>query len=398
MKLRKKTALIVLVILIAVIALTIIISSSKEQKFKTAKVQRGEIVQTVRATGNVNPVTTIMIGTRVSGTVVAIYVDYNSKVKKGQLIAQIDPTPFENELRQSEAELSNARASLLKAEITLKDAERTLKRKQELFRRELISKSELEDAESAYNTAVAQYEIALAQVKRAEAGLNQAKTNLGYTRIISPVDGVIIAKNVEVGQTVAASFQTPTLFTVAPDLTKMQIDTNVDEADIAKIRIGMEATFTVDSYPDRRFRGTVSQIRLSPTITQNVVTYNVVISVDNSELLLRPGMTANVTFTVQSKKDVLKIPNGALRFRMPDSLVDKSSEQPKRKKPETQAMQSVWVLRDRKPVKVQIKTGISDGQSTEVVDGDLKEGDEVIVDVLTTKKPSGGTPKIPTRL
>lgn len=397
MKAKKKIFLAILIILALAVSLIFILSDSKKQKFKTVKVQRGEIVQTVRATGNVNPVTTIIIGTRVSGTIVAIYVDYNSKVKKGQLIALIDPTPFENELRQSEAELSNAKASLFKAEITMKDAERTLKRKQELYKRELISRSELDDAETAYGTARAQYEIALAQVKRAEAGLNQAKTNLGYTRIISPVDGVIIAKNVEVGQTVAASFQTPTLFTVAPDLTKMQIDTNVDEADISKIKVGMEATFSVDSYPDRRFKGTVSQIRLSPTITQNVVTYNVVISVDNSELLLKPGMTANVTFTVQSKRDILKIPNSALRFRMPDSQREIGSEKTQRRKPDASGMQSIWLLRDGKPLRVQIKTGISDGQWTEVLEGDIKEGDEVIVDIESAKK---NTPqaKPPTRL
>lgn len=398
MKSKKKLVLVGLLIFVLAISLIFILSGSKKQKFKTVKVQRGEIVQTVRATGNVNPVTTIIIGTRVSGTIVAIYVDYNSKVKKGQLIAQIDPTPFENELRQSEAELSNAKASLFKAEITMKDAERTLKRKQELYKRELISRSELDDAETAYGTARAQYEIALAQVKRAEAGLNQAKTNLGYTRIVSPVDGVIIAKNVEVGQTVAASFQTPTLFTVAPDLTKMQIDTNVDEADISKIKVGMEASFSVDSYPDRRFIGTVSQIRLSPTITQNVVTYNVVISVDNSDLLLKPGMTANVTFMVQSKRDVLRIPNSALRFRMPDSQIQKSSEQMQRRKPETSGMQSLWILRDGKPIRVQIKMGISDGQWTEVLEGDIKEGDEVIVSLESAKKDTPQSPKPPTRL
>lgn len=397
MKAKKKIFLAILIILALAVSLILILSGSKKQKFKTVKVQRGEIVQTVRATGNVNPVTTIIIGTRVSGTIVAIYVDYNSKVKKGQLIAQIDPTPFENELRQSEAELSNAKASLFKAEITMKDAERTLKRKQELFKRELISRSELDDAETAYGTARAQYEIALAQVKRAEAGLNQAKTNLGYTRIISPVDGIIIAKNVEVGQTVAASFQTPTLFTVAPDLTKMQIDTNVDEADISKIKVGMEATFSVDSYPDRKFKGTVSQIRLSPTITQNVVTYNVVISVDNSELLLKPGMTANVTFTVQSKRDILKIPNSALRFRMPDSQREIGSEKTQRRKPEASGMQSIWLLRDGKPTRVQIKIGISDGQWTEVLEGDIKEGDEVIVDIESAKKHTPQA-KPPTRL
>jgi len=384
MKKKKKLLIILAIAVMAVLAgIIIVFSGSKKIKFKTAKIQKGEITQTVRATGNVNPVTTIIVGTRVSGTIVALYADYNSRIKKGQLIAQIDPTPFENELKHSEAELLNAKATLFKAEVTLKDAERTLKRKQELFKRDLIARSELDDAETAYNTARAQYEIALAQVKKAEAGLRQAKTNLGYTRIFSPVDGVVIAKNVEVGQTVAASFQTPTLFTIAPDLTKMQVDTNVDEADISKIKKGMEVNFTVDAYPDKKFKGIVSQIRLSPTVTQNVVTYNVVISVDNSHLLLKPGMTANVTFVVNSKENVIKIPNSALRFKMPDTPPSKQ--------------QGVWVIRGGKSVRVNVKTGISDGEWTELIEGDLKEGEEVIIEIATKKQDSATTARPPVR-
>jgi HlyD family secretion protein len=384
MKKNKKLLIILAIAVMAVLAgIIIVFSGSKKIQFKTAKIQKGKITQTVRATGNVNPVTTIIVGTRVSGTIVALYADYNSKIKKGQLIAQIDPTPFENELKQSEAELLNAKATLFKAEITLKDTERTLKRKQELFKRDLIARSELDDAETAYNTARAQYEIALAQVKKAEAGLRQAKTNLGYTRIVSPVDGVVIAKNVEVGQTVAASFQTPTLFTIAPDLTKMQVDTNVDEADISKIKTGMEVNFTVDAYPDKKFKGIVSQIRLSPTVTQNVVTYNVVISLDNSHLLLKPGMTANVTFVVNSKENVIKIPNSALRFKMPDTPPSKQ--------------QGVWVIRGGKSVRVNVKTGISDGEWTELIEGDLKEGEEVIIEIATKKQDSATTARPPVR-
>ncbi len=397
MKKKKKVLLISGVTIVILAALIIFVfSGSNKTQFKTVKVQKGEITQRVTATGNVNPVTTIIIGTRVSGTIVALYADYNSQVKKGQLIAQIDPTPFENELKQSEADLLNSKAALFKAEVTLKDAERNFKRKQELYKRDLIARSELDDAETAYNTAKAQYEIARAQVKKAEAGLNQANTNLGYTRIVSPVDGVVIAKNVEVGQTVAASFQTPTLFTVAPDLTKMQIDTNVDEADISKIKKGMEANFTVDAYPDGKFKGSVSQIRLSPTVTQNVVTYNVVISVDNSHLMLKPGMTANVTFIVDSKKDVIKIPNAALRFKMPDSASTKV-EPTQRRKGEESKQQGVWVMRNGKPLRVNIKVGISDGEWTELVEGDIKEGDEIIVDIATKKKDSSTTARPPVR-
>lgn len=385
MKSKKKIVLISGALLVLVVlSLIVIFSGSKKQRFKTVKVQRGDIIQTVTATGNVNPVTTILVGTRVSGTILALYADYNSPVKKGQLIAQIDPTPFENELKQAEAELYNAKSNLFRAEISLKDAERTLKRKQELFNRDFIARSELDDAETAYNIAKAQYEIAVAQLKKAEAGLRQAKTNLGYTRIVSPVNGIVIARNVEVGQTVAASFQTPTLFTIAPDLTKMQVNTNVDEADISKIKNGMEATFTVDAYSDRKFRGVVTQIRLSPTVTQNVVTYDVVIAVDNSDLLLKPGMTANVTFVTQEKKNVLKIPNAALRFRMPNAVPSKE--------------QGVWVLRGGKPVRVKVKTGISDGEWTELVEGDIKEGEDVIVEIQRDKRASRpSTPHAPIR-
>lgn len=381
MKKKKKLTILILVLIIIVGGIAGIFSGSKKTQFKTIKAQRGDISQTVTATGNLNPVTTILVGTRVSGTVVALYADYNSKVKKGQLIAQIDPTPFENDLKQAEADLYNARSNLFKAEVSLRDSERNFKRKQELFKRELIALSELDDAETAYNTAKAQYEIALAQVKKAEAGLRQAKTNLGYTKIVSPVDGVVIAKNVEVGQTVAASFQTPTLFTIAPDLTKMQVNTNVDEADISKIRTGMEATFTVDAYPDKKFKGKVSQIRLSPTVVQSVVTYDVVIAVDNSSLLLRPGMTANVTFVIEEKKNVLKIPNAAMRFKMPDASPSKE--------------QGVWVLRQGKPVRIKVKTGLSDGEWTEIVEGDIKEGDEVIVEIQTLKKQTGQSQRYP---
>lgn len=373
MKNKKKIVLIAgISLFIIAVTLIVIFSGSAKTEFKTIKVQRGSIIQTVTATGNVNPVTTILVGTRVSGTIVDLYADYNSLVKKDQLIAQIDPTPFENELKQAEADLYNARSNLFKADVTLKDAARTLKRKQELFKRDLISRSELDDAETAYDSARAQYEMAVAQVRKSEAGVKQAKTNLGYTRIVSPVNGVVIAKNVEVGQTVAASFQTPTLFTIAPDLTKMQVDTNVDEADISKIKTGMEPIFTVDAYPDRRFTGVVAQIRLSPIVVQNVVTYDVVIAVDNTHLLLKPGMTANVTFVTQEKTNVLKIPNTALRFKMPNAAPSKQ--------------QGVWIIRDGKPVRVNIKTGITDGEWTELVEGDIKEGQEVIVDIQTNKK------------
>lgn len=373
-RIKKKILFLLVFLFLLIGTIILIVSGSKKTEYKTVKLQRGDIKQIVTATGNVNPLTTIVVGTRVSGTVVALYADYNSVVKKGQIIAQIDPTSFENELRQAEAELYNAKANLFKAEVVLKDSERTFKRKQELFKGELISQSKLDDAETAYSTAKAQYEMALAQLKKAEVLLQQAKTNLGYTRITSPVNGVVIGKDVEVGQTVVASFQAPILFTIAPDLTKMQVNINVSEADISKIKKGMEATFTVDAYPDRNFKGVVSQIRLLPTITQNVVTYDVVLAFDNTHLLLKPGMTANVSFLTDEKKNILKIPNVALRFKMPNTASSKE--------------QGVWVLRGGKPVRVSIKTGISDREWTEIVEGEIKEEEEVIVEIKTSKGPT----------
>jgi RND family efflux transporter, MFP subunit len=275
---------------------------------------RGEIVSSVTATGTVNAVTTVLVGTQVSGTIKTLYVDFNSPVKKNQLIAQIDPATFEAQVEQAKANLFSAKANLDKSEATVIDAKRTMERNRELVSENLIAQSDFDTAETNYETAKASVSAAKAQIAQTEASLKFAETNLQYSRILSPVDGVVISRSVDVGQTVAASFQTPTLFTIAQDLTKMQIDTNVDEADIGKVSVGQKVDFTVDAYPEITFKGTVWQIRNAPIIVQNVVTYDVVIKVDNPELKLKPGMTANVSIITSFKKDILKIPNAALRF------------------------------------------------------------------------------------
>ena len=257
-------------------------------EYRTEIVSRGDIRAAVTATGSVNAVTTVLVGTQVSGTIKNIYADFNSPVKKGQLIAQIDPEMLE-------AQAGQARANLEKTDAQVRDAERTLKRNRELFSRNLIARSELDTAETNFESARAQQE-------QAKAALKVADTNLRYTRIISPVDGVVISRNVDVGQTVAASFQTPTLFTIAQDLTKMQIDTNVAEADIGTIRVGQDVEFTVDAYPDSTFKGKAWQIRRAPITIQNVVTYDVVIQMQNRDLRLMPGMTANVSIIIATKK------------------------------------------------------------------------------------------------
>jgi HlyD family secretion protein len=343
-----------------------------EVQYRTEKVTRGDIEATVTATGTVNAVTTVLVGTQVSGTIKKIYVDFNSHVKQGQLIALIDPATFEAQVEQQRANLYAARANLEKAEATVVDAKRTMTRNKELLAKNLIAQSDFDTSQTTYETGVAQVAASKAAIAQAEATLKSAETNLGYTRIVSPVDGVVVSRNVDVGQTVAASFQTPTLFTIAQDLTKMQIDTSVAEADIGRVKLGQEVDFTVDAYPDITFKGKVWQIRIAPITVQNVVTYDVVVLVDNKELKLMTGMTANVSIVVAAEKDVLKIPNAALRFRPAQTG-----------KPKFEKGAGVWVLENQKPKRVSVKLGISDGNYTEIVSGALTEGQEIIVESLS---------------
>jgi len=340
--------------------------------YRTEPVTRGDIQAAVTATGTVNAVTTVLVGTQVSGTIKNLFVDFNSPVKKGQVIAQIDPEMFE-------AQGEQAKANVEKADAQVRDAERTLRRNRELSSRNLIARSELDTAET-------NYESASAQLEQAKAALRVADTNLRYTRILSPVDGIVISRSVDVGQTVAASFQTPTLFTIAQDLTKMQIDTSVAEADIGSVRVGQDVEFSVDAYPDRMFKGKVWQVRRAPIIVQNVVTYNVVVQVNNADLKLMPGMTANVSIILATKKDVLRISNAALRFRPSERAPEKAPAAAEKKGP------GVWVLENGKPKRAGITLGISDGAYTEIVSGDLKEGQNLIVESLkkTTKQAPTG--------
>jgi HlyD family secretion protein len=354
-------------------------------KFKTDKVTRGDLVATVTSTGTVNAVTTVLVGTQVSGTVKKLYASFNSPVKKGELIALIDPSTFEAQVDQAKANLLSARANLEKTEAALIDSKRTYDRNKSLFSQNLISQSEIDSSETGYLSAKAQVNAARAQIAQTEAALKGAETNLKYTRIVSPVDGTVVSRNVDVGQTVAASFQTPTLFNIAQDLTKMQIDCNVVEADIGRILMGLPVEFTVDAYPDLVFKGTVSEIRNAPVIVQNVVTYDVVVRVDNPELRLKPGMTANVSLIISSKKETLRAPNAALRFTLPEA----------KKTAPREDSTGVWILENEKPKRIQIVTGISDGNFTEVVSGNIKEGEEVIVESLSKpKKPSSSGPRM----
>ncbi len=345
-------------------------------KFRTEKAARGDLLAAVTATGTINAVVTVLVGTQVSGSIQKLYVDYNSPVKKGQILAQIDPATLGAQMEQAKANLLQARANVEKSEAALADAKRIFERNKTLFAKDFIARSDLDTSEANYQSAVAQLSASKAQVAQAKAALDFAETNLRYTRIISPVDGTVISRSVDVGQTVAASFQTPTLFTIAQDLTKMQIDTNVDEADIGKIKVDQPVSFTVDAYPDMTFKGKVSVVRNAPITVQNVVTYDVVVKVDNSELKLKPGMTANVSIIYSDKKGVLKIPNAALRFRPSE----------KAKVAADQKGSAVWILEIKKPKRFKIKTGISDGNFTEVVSGDVTEGQDIIVEAIGGEK------------
>ncbi len=366
-----------------------------ETLFKTARVERGDIVSTVSATGNLAAVVTVQVGTQVSGTIAKLFVDFNSPVKRGQTIAQIDPALFNAQVEQSHGNYINAQANLEKAKADLIDAKRTLERNRQLVKEGIIAQSDFDAADTKHAEAVAAVRAAEGGVAQTRGSYSQARTNLKYSTIKSPVDGIVVSRNVDVGQTVAASFQTPTLFTIAQDLTKMEIDTSVDEADISRIKEGQPVTFTVDSYPDMRFTGKVAQIRNAPVITQNVVTYVVVVSVDNRELKLKPGMTANVSIETARKDNVLKIPAAALRFKPQADKEKREKKAPRavsgRGKPGEVAGQTVFVPgKDNKPVAVSIKAGLSSDGQVEVTEGTLKENDEVIVEQKLPKKGADG--------
>jgi HlyD family secretion protein len=492
--------------------------------YRTARLERGSISAYVTANGTVNAVITVLVGSQVSGTIQKLYADYNTQVKKGQLVAQIDPALFQAQVSQAKASLENARATyltaqadittarsnveagkanVLKAKVSVEDTDRSLKRSLELFQKNLIAASDRDTAQTNYDSAVALLEAAQAQekaneaqlesaiakleaaragVKQSQAALELAQVNLDHCRITAPVTGIVISRNVDVGQTVAASLQAPTIFTIAQDLTEMQVDTNVSEADVGRVAVGQDATFTVDAFPQTTFRGKVTEIRNAPITIQNVVTYDVVIQVKNPDLKLRPGMTANASILVAHKDNILRIPNAALRFRpdfakteasaqkgapaVPSALTTPAPSLPsldrlkaelnispdqqtaisrilgetqkelqgarkaspettptkarelavlarskirsvlteeQRKKfdqmPEQTGTQTllpkfkVWVpVPQKRPMPVEITTGISDGSYTEVLSGPLQEGQEVILEAMGGNSKSGSSP------
>ena len=368
----KKRYLIIIGIILAVIAAFILVKSGST-KYVTKEVTRGTITEYVEASGTIKPINTIAVGTQVSGTVAAIYVDYNSQVKKGQLLAELDPSLFQSNVDQSTAKLNNAQAAYSKAMANLEYKKNNYKRYEHLYAKNYVSRDDVELARSNYLTAQADVAAARAEMNASQATLKNNLTNLGYSKITSPVDGTVISRAVDVGQTVAASFNTPTLFEVAEDLTKMQIETSVSEADIGKIKVGQEAEYTLDGYPNKTFKGNVTQVRLASTTTNNVVTYTVIVSVDNSDGFAIPGMSANVSVIIGQAKDVLVVDNKALKFSPPDN----------KQKFDTQG---VWVLKGNEPVRIDVELGLSDDNKTQIISNDIKEKDKVIVSSITKGK------------
>lgn len=412
-----------------------LLRGSNHVQYTAAPVTRGDIDSTIAATGNCNAVVTVQVGSQVSGNIKELYADFNTQVKKGQLVALIDPELFQARVNQADANLDSARsavanaeavaqkikadiqsakagvanldAEVVKAQVNVRDMKIKYDRRQEMLRQGLISREDNDSAQAAYDSAVAaqqaaeaqrsaaassvksaeaQYQVALAQVqsaaaqvRQAAAALAQARLDLDHTRILAPVDGTVISRHVDAGQTVAASLQAPTMFEIAQDLTRMQVDTSVDEADIGKVHVGQRATFTVDAYPGTTFQASVRQIREAPINTQNVITYDVVLAVDNTGMKLFPGMTANVRILANTAANVLEIPSAALRFRPANETPDASKGGQFAGKARSSTRQSVYVLSAAGQLqRVRISTGVTNGNFTEVKEG-LNEGDRVIL-------------------
>jgi HlyD family secretion protein len=342
--------------------------------YTTAAVSKGPVTRMVTTTGTVNPELTVIVGSYVSGVIQQLFCDYNTKVKTGQVCAKIDPRPYQSAVDQARATLAISKAQLQKDQASLTYAKQALDRNANLVQSRAVSLDAYDNAKNAYDQAVAQVAFDEATIDQRQAALAAAQVNLDYTSIVSPVDGTVVSRNVTMGQTVAASFQTPTLFLIASDLTKMQVDTNVSEGDIGGIKQGARVLFSVDAYPDRTFEGTVTQVRQSPQTVQNVVTYDVVVGVSNLDLALMPGMTAAARIITDQRADVVRVPASSLRYvpRAKGALGGPKAPH-------------VWVLRDGSPVAVQIKPGLSDDNVTEIIAGDLKPTDQVIVGEQTVK-------------
>lgn len=381
-----------------------------QPQYFTAKVERGSVRDVVDVTGTINAVTTVLVGSQISGRIARLSADFNSVVRKGQVIAEIDPALFEGALLQAEADLKSAQVNVLasganldKAKALLVQAKADYERAATLAKQDSIAMQAVDLAKAAYDSAAATVEASVAAVQQAEAQVNQkagavavARTNLQYTVIRSPIDGTVVARNVDVGQTVAASLQAPTLFTIAQDLTKMQVYAKTDESNVGKVKVGRPVTFKVDAFPKDTFKGVVSQVRMNPVTVQNVVNYDAIIDFDNPELKLFPGMTAYVTIPVASAEDVLKVPNGALRYtpRLSKAALEELQASAGI---EAESGTVVWKLRPDNSVEpVRVALGITDHSYTvvtRVLNGELREGDDLVTGAVPSKgRDSAGPP------
>lgn len=398
--------IIILAVVIPIVAASSTLSVLKFRKepveYRTAILERGDITSIVMASGTLHPLLTVQVGSEVSGTIKALYADADSEVTQGQLIAKIDPAPFISKvnevranLKMAEAKVTSASAEVVRAEVQVKDTKRTYDRFEALAKDGVVTKEDRDVTLTKYETALAEldsanarYELALAELEQARATLETAELDLSHTDIFSPVDGTVLTREVDVGQTVSARLQTPILFTIANDLRKMEAHLDVNEADIGRINAGQPATFYVNAYPNQTFNAEVVGIRSSPKVTQNVVTYDVVIGVDNNNLKLKPGMTANATIVVAEAKNVIKIPNAALRFRPPlpeKNTRGKAGNTPKRNNKNNENV--VYLLVKKGKIEpVPVVTGVSDDSFTELVKGDLKAGELVAVGLSSKAK------------
>ena len=352
-----------------------------------APVTRGDIVSTVSATGTLAAVTSVQVGTQVSGVVEVLSADFNSIVRKGQVLARLEQSAFRSAIEQAQANVTKAAAELERTRVTAEDAETKQRRAQQLAERELIARNDLDSATLARDTAVVQIRSAEASLAQARAALRQAEVNLSKTIITSPIDGVVISRNVDVGQTVAASLSAPTLYLIAADLTRMQVSASVDESEMGKIRAGQTVSFTVDAYPGKAFPGRVEQVRLNPVVANNVVTYATIVSAANPDLSLKPGMTANLTIEVDRRENVLRAPAAATRFRPTADTLTALHAPSTKSTPNT-----VWTYVNGQAAPVQVKFGASDGAWTEILNAPFGEGTPLITRVTTGNEAAATTP------
>jgi HlyD family secretion protein len=349
-------------------------------RFETTKADCGPIRAKVTATGTVNPIVTVQVGSQVSGTIQALGADFSSVVKPGQMMAQIDPRLFKAAVQQGEANVLSARATILQLRAQLGNARKQAERNRHLLAQKFVAQQDVDTTDTAAEADAAQLKAAEAGAAQAEAALTVARTNLAYTTIKAPVNGIVISRNVDVGQTVASTFAAPTLFLVGEDLTKMQVDTNIAEADVGRLLPGMKATFTVDAYPAELFVGRIREVRNAPQVIQNVVTYDAVVDVTNAALKLKPGMTANIEITYGERASVMRVPNAGIRFRPPAEFVGRS--------PPVVPLDRrlVWVEREGGRLEpVLFKPGVSDGVLTEVLDGKLQVDDLVVTEAISNR-------------